>query len=79
MLADYFGLPIEIQQFVGGWLRVPADSFCRLGVRPNTPCSATPRRSARLLAMPERFEIVVGPLSFETFMGFLPGHVDCRS
>ena len=23
--ADYFGLPIEIRQFVGGWLRIPAD------------------------------------------------------
>ena len=31
ILADYFGLPTEIQEFAGYWMKIPAENQCRLG------------------------------------------------
>jgi type VI secretion system protein ImpH len=62
------------RQFVGGWLRIPVDARTRLGVR---DASAVIGEAATLGSSSwqrqNRFEVAVGPLSFETFMRFLPG------
>jgi type VI secretion system protein ImpH len=31
MVADLFGLPVAIEQFVGEWIELPADGQCRVG------------------------------------------------
>jgi type VI secretion system protein ImpH len=74
ILADYFRLPVELRQFVGSWLDVPPELFCRLG---GAEGSAVVGRSATLGATnwqcQHKFEIVLGPLNLETFSRFLPG------
>jgi type VI secretion system protein ImpH len=74
ILADYFELPIQIRQFVGAWLDVPPDSFCRLG---GVPDYARLGDGATLGSASwqcqHKFEIVIGPLSLESFVDFLPG------
>lgn len=74
LLSDYFGAKMLVQQFVGGWLRVPKDQRTTLG---GSQESAVLGRSATLGAASwqrnGRFEIVVGPMPFEGFMQFLPG------
>jgi len=74
LLVDYFGLPIEIRQFVGGWLRIPVDARTRLGMRdPSAVIGEAATLGSSSWQCQNRFEVAVGPLSFETFMGFLPG------
>ncbi len=34
ILADYFGLPTEIQEFAGYWMKIPKENQCRLGESP---------------------------------------------
>lgn len=73
VLADYFGVPVEIRQFVGAWLEIPADLRCRLG----RPDAATLGVNATLgeatWQCQHQFEIVLGPLSRTAFVDFLPG------
>jgi len=74
VLSDYFGQNIRVREFVGGWLRIPAEWRTRLGAN---DASAVLGRSATLGAASwqrqSRFEVVVGPLPFEAFLQFLPG------
>jgi type VI secretion system protein ImpH len=74
LLSDYFGTGMLVHQFLGSWLRVPPEQRTRLGGGDET---ATLGRTATLGAASwqrhSRFEITVGPMSFESFMQFLPG------
>jgi type VI secretion system protein ImpH len=74
LLADYLGQPVEVRQFVAGWLQVPLELRTRIGVADGY---AELGRSATLGAASWqcqcRFEVVVGPLSFEDFLQYLPG------
>jgi type VI secretion system protein ImpH len=74
LLSDYFRQRIEVRQFVGSWLRVPEELRTRLGVDDS---SATLGVSATLGAASwqrrSKFEVVIGPLTFESFLQFLPG------
>ena len=74
ILADYFELPIRIQQFVGAWLDVPGDSFCRLGGRPEyARLGDGATLGAASWQCQHKFEIVIGPLNIDSFVDFLPG------
>jgi type VI secretion system protein ImpH len=74
ILGDYFGLQVEVRQFVGAWLDIPEDLRCRLG---------GPREFATLgqgatvgkatWQCQHKFEIVLGPLTLSTLKNFLPG------
>jgi type VI secretion system protein ImpH len=74
ILADHFGVPVAIRQFVGAWLATPADLYCRLGAAREL---ATLGRSATIGASSwqcqYKFEIVLGPLELDDFGDFLPG------
>lgn len=74
ILADYFGLAVEVRPFVGEWMGVPGELFCRLGQDPE---SASLGRTASLGALSwqcqHKFEIVIGPLDLASFGDFLPG------
>ena len=80
ILADFFRLPVRIREFVPGWLVIPADEYTRLGAGEG---SAVLGRTATLGASSwqcqDRFEVRVGPLSFEQFLQFLPGSRAQRS
>ncbi|MGH8229527.1 MAG: type VI secretion system baseplate subunit TssG [Steroidobacteraceae bacterium] len=74
VLADYFGLAIEVRQFIGEWMDIPPELFCRLG---RDPASASLGRTAALgrtsWQCQHKFEIVIGPVTLASFAGFLPG------
>jgi type VI secretion system protein ImpH len=74
ILADYFELPIQIRQFVGAWLDVPPDSFCRLGGAPEyARLSEGATLGSASWQCQHKFEIVIGPLALDSFVDFLPG------
>jgi type VI secretion system protein ImpH len=74
ILADYFGLPVEVRQFVGDWMKVPAESFCRLGSDQSVAgLGSTATLGGSSWQCQHKFEIALGPLSRATFNDFLPG------
>jgi len=80
ILSDYFRQKIEVREFVGSWLRIPNELRTRLG---GTDDAAVLGRAATLGAASwqrqGKFEVVVGPMSFEAFLQFLPGSRALRS
>jgi type VI secretion system protein ImpH len=74
ILADYFELPLRIEQFVGAWLDVPPNSVCRLGGSPEfASLGAGATLGAASWQCQHKFEIVIGPLRLDSFVDFLPG------
>jgi type VI secretion system protein ImpH len=74
VLADYFGLPVEVRQFVGEWMKVPAEGYCRLGGGESVAgLGSTATLGGSSWQCQHKFEIVLGPLSREDFHDFLPG------
>jgi type VI secretion system protein ImpH len=73
IIQEFFGLPTEIQPFVGQWLQLPPGSECKLGA---TRDSGTLGRSAiigsRIWECQLRFRIRLGPLGLADLMRMLP-------
>ena len=74
MIAGFLGMPVEIDEFVGQWLKLPADSLCRLGESPTTgTLGLTAVAGSRIWDCRQKFRIVLGPLRLEQFRRMLPG------
>ncbi len=71
MLADYFSLSVEIQEFVGEWLELPQKHVCQLGVANSTLCESLILGS-RIWGSQHKFRIKLGPLNAEAYERFLP-------
>ncbi|MBT9567276.1 MAG: type VI secretion system baseplate subunit TssG [Thiobacillus sp.] len=78
VLADYFHTPIEIEQFVGRWFTIPDDqrttlsgAYADLGV--STFCGE------RVWQRQTRLRILIGPMSRQKFLSFLPYGKAARS
>jgi type VI secretion system protein ImpH len=77
MLADYFGLPLEIKQFVGQWLYLSEEDQSALPSprRPrglNTALGLNVVAGERVWGVESRFRIRFGPLGYREFCRFLP-------
>ena len=76
LLGDYFGVPVEVQQFAGGWYRLSEDAQCRVDDDP--PPDAVGLGHGVVLGdeiwdSQSRVRIRVGPLERERYEEFLPG------
>jgi len=75
LLIDYFGVPVEVDQFVGAWYPVEADLQCNLGL------DKTDSERLNLGALvgdeiwdqQSRVRVQMGPLTLEQYLDFLPG------
>lgn len=74
MLEDYFDVPIEVEQFVGGWYPLAAETQCALGDEE----SASSQLGTGAVAGNEiwdqqgRIRLRIGPLSRRQYDDFLP-------
>lgn len=72
LLADYFGLPFELEPCIEHWVRIPPEQRCRLGVTGQRlgedSCLGSEVRDSM-----GKFRIQVGPLDAEAFHRFRPG------
>lgn len=74
LLEDYFGVPVEVEQFVGGWYPLAADTQCALG----DDTSASSQLGVGSVAGDEiwdqqaRVRIRIGPLDRQRYDEFLP-------
>lgn len=74
VLASYFQVAVRVRDWHPHWVALPADSHTRLGAG---PASAALGRTAvvgrRVWDCQSQFQVVLGPLSREQFVRFLPG------
>jgi type VI secretion system protein ImpH len=74
LLADYFRLPVAIEQFVGEWLMIEDRDLSRLGENPATgELSRSLILGSRVWACQNKFRIRFGSLTLREYMSLLPG------
>lgn len=74
MIADYFGLETHLDQFVGQWIDLPADSRCRLGESRDTGLlGSTAIVGSRIWQCQYKFRLRMGPMDFTAYQRLLPG------
>ena len=74
ILSDYFRVPVDLEQFVGQWVRVPEESLCRLGESRETgTLGSTAIVGSRVWDVQQKFRLRFGPLSYADYERMLPG------
>lgn len=74
LLADFFQMPVRIEEFVGHWMTLPADGVCRLRAAPGAAVlGMNTVLGTRVWNCQHKFRIVAGPLSLEQLRRLLPG------
>ncbi len=79
LLQDYYGIRVEIAEFIGQWLDVPRDCCCRLGESPQTGSLGwTAIVGARVWECQQRFRLRFGPMHLDEYERLLPGGQSLR-
>jgi len=74
LIADYFQMPVEVQQFVPHWLELAPDSMTKLGDSPTTGAlGLTAIIGSRVWDCQHKFRIVIGPVTYADYRRLLPG------
>ena len=76
VLADYFDVPVEIEQFVGAWYPVELESQCSLGETGgySEQLGLGAVVGDEIWDQQSRVRIRFGPLALAQYTDFLPGH-----
>lgn len=72
ILGAYFGVKVEIEQFAGEWIAIPAELQTRLGQQGAT-LGLDAIAGERVWERQNKIRIVIGPLKAAEFSAFLPG------
>jgi type VI secretion system protein ImpH len=73
MLANHFGVPVRIEEFVGHWLHISRAQHSRLGRSEGfARLGEDAVVGERTWQAQSRFRVVIGPLSFSDYERFLP-------
>ena len=74
ILADYFDVPVEIEQFAGGWYRLDRETQCRLseGSSESEELGFGAVVGDEVWNQQSKVRIVLGPLTLERYADFLP-------
>jgi type VI secretion system protein ImpH len=74
ILTDYFDVPVEIEQFAGGWYSLATDNQCRLAdtARDSEQLGFGAVVGDAVWNQQSKVRIVLGPLSVERYLDFLP-------
>ncbi len=73
LLADYFRLPVNLQQFVGEWLEIQVGDLTRLGESPRTgELGSSAILGSKVWSCQHKFRVLFGPLNFNEYLSLLP-------
>lgn len=79
IIQEYFKVPVDIQQFTGQWLALPADCHLKLGKSPSTgSLGTTAIVGSSIWECQQKFRVTLGPLSLVDYEKMLPS-ASCRS
>lgn len=74
MLADFFGIPVFIEEFVGAWLEIPEDYQFRIGEDPSvSSLGEMSTLGDQVWDCQHKFRIRIGPLNWSDYRRLLPG------
>ena len=74
IIQDYFGIAVDIKQFIGQWIDIPKENCCRLGKSiENAKLGSTLVIGSRFWECQQKFRIKLGPMNFSEFQRMLPG------
>jgi len=74
ILADFFKTPVQIREFFGQWIDLPAEYCCRMGESPRTGLlGSTCIVGSRVWECQQKFRLRMGPMGFAAFERLLPG------
>lgn len=72
VLAEYFGVPIKVEQMVGAWDVLAEEELCKLGTQ-NTTLGQGAILGTRCWDRRKRMRLHIGPLAMADYEKFLPG------
>lgn len=72
MLAGFFKVPVEIEPFVGHWMRLPDSERTRLGMKMGTQLGVDTVLGGKVWDRQHKFRIHIGPVSLAQYKAFLP-------
>lgn len=72
MLRDFFGVPVQVHQFFGQWLRLDREYQTQLVLGGNAELGVTAIVGERVWDAQSKFRIHVGSLTYAQFRTFLP-------
>jgi type VI secretion system protein ImpH len=73
LLADYFRIPVRVQQFVGQWLAIEPANQTRLGRRDgNSQLGIDMVAGGRAWDVQSKLRVRLGPLDYDRFTEFMP-------
>jgi type VI secretion system protein ImpH len=79
ILCEYFKLPVRVEQFVGHWMRMPADIHSRLGSGENSNrLGSSLVLGTSVWDCQHKFRLVIGPVDYRDYQRFLPGGASMR-
>jgi type VI secretion system protein ImpH len=74
ILRAYFRLPVEIEQFVGHWMKIPLDGQTRIGMEDRGNRLGTSAvLGKKVWDCQHKFRLVIGPLDYDDYERMLPG------
>ncbi len=73
MISDYFGVPVEIEEFVGEWLDLPEDEQWHLAGPRELAALGRVALGKRVWTRTNKFRLLLGPLEGDGFEKMLPG------
>jgi type VI secretion system protein ImpH len=73
ILADFFGIPTEIRELEGYWMKIPKENQCRLGESPETgSLGLNAVVGERKYEVQLKFRIRMGPMGIEDLYRLVP-------
>jgi type VI secretion system protein ImpH len=74
ILRAYFKLPVDIEQFVGHWMKIPLDGQTRIGMEDRGNRLGTSAvLGKKVWDCQHKFRLVIGPLDYADYERMLPG------
>jgi type VI secretion system protein ImpH len=79
ILQDYFKIGVDIEQFVGQWVDLLPEHYCRLGESlENAKLGCTLVIGSRFWECQQKFRIKLGPMDLSEYQRMLPGGSSIR-
>jgi len=72
LIADYFGVPVEVEQFVGAWYRLEDTAYCVLGDEDDAGTLGTAVVGDEVWDAQARIRLRIGPLTRRQYDALLP-------
>jgi type VI secretion system protein ImpH len=74
ILCAFFTLPIRVEQFVGHWMKLPADIQTRIGMQDRgNRLGSSAVLGRQVWDCQHKFRIVIGPVGYADYCRMLPG------